>query len=179
MTPKQREDSSGARAVRFRDGSVLCQDCFDGRARKEFSIKGSLLPIIFVTIGGVIYHVAQKSVERTASPLAVVIYAYATGILLCLVAGMFDSAWETGWLSPGQIDGAVLGVGFGAVLIEVGFLLTYRSGWNLSSTSVVSNIATALVLLPVGLIFFREPLSLRKLVGIAFCLTGIVLLARR
>ncbi|NDD64788.1 MAG: hypothetical protein EBZ36_12580 [Acidobacteria bacterium] len=92
---------------------------------------------------------------------------------------MFESAGAIGWLSPGQIDRAVVGVGVGAVMIEVGFLLTYRSGWNLSSTSVVSNIATALVLLPVGLIFFREPLTLRKLIGIAFCLTGIILLARR
>lgn len=107
-----------------------------------------------MTIGGVIYHVAQKSVERTASPLGVVVYAYAVGIALCLLAGMFESAGAIGWLSPGQIDRAVVGVGVGAVMIEVGFLLTYRSGWNLSSTSVVSNIATALVLLPVGLIFF-------------------------
>lgn len=148
-------------------------------AERSGDIKGSFIPIVLVTIGGVIYHVAQKSVERTASPLAVVIYAYVTGIILCLLVGMFDSTGRFGWLSPGQVDLAVVGVGFGAVLIEVGFLLTYRSGWNLSSTSVVSNIATALVLLPVGLIFFREPLTPRKLIGIAFCLTGIVLLARR
>ncbi|NBO64727.1 MAG: hypothetical protein EBU88_07775 [Acidobacteria bacterium] len=159
-----------------------------GLLKRVIRINHSILPIIFVTIGGVIYHLAQKSIARSVSPLAVVIYAYATGIVLCLVIGIFETARQNGhlrqlkhqlWLSPSQVDWAVLAVGFGAVMIEIGFLLTYRFGWSLSSASVVSNIATALVLLPVGLFVFQESLNWRKLVGIAFCLTGIFLLARR
>ncbi|MFM8392384.1 MAG: EamA family transporter [Acidobacteriota bacterium] len=142
-------------------------------------MKGSSFPIILVIAGGVIYHISQKSIARTASPLAVVIFAYSLGIILCLVAGWLDPTVRPGWISPRQIDWAVVGIGVGAVLIEVGFMLTYRFGWDLSTASVISNIATALVLLPVGLIFFHERMTVRTVVGIVCCLAGIVLLSRR
>lgn len=142
-------------------------------------MKSSILPLLLVIAGGVLYHVSQKSIERTASPLGVVIYAYAVGIVLCLVAGVFDPVERAGWLSPRQIDWAVVGVGVGAVLIEVGFMLTYRVGWDLGVASVLSSVLIALLLLPVGVIFFREHLTLRMVIGIGFCLLGLVLLARK
>ena len=142
-------------------------------------MKGSSLPIILVIAGGVLYYISQKSIARTASPLAVVIFAYSLGIILCLIAGWLDPALRPGWLSPRQIDWAVVGIGAGAVLIEVGFMLTYRYGWDLSVASVITNIATALVLLPVGSIFFHERMTLRTMMGVICCLAGIMLLSRR
>lgn len=142
-------------------------------------LKGSSLPLILVIAGGVLYHISQKSIARTASPLAVVIFAYSLGIILCLIAGWLDPGLRPGWLSPRQIDWAVVGIGAGAVLIEVGFMLTYRYGWDLSVASVITNIATALVLLPVGSIFFHERMTLRTMMGVICCLAGIMLLSRR
>lgn len=142
-------------------------------------LKGGWIPILLVVAGGVLYHAAQKSVARTASPLAVVVYAYAIGIVLCLIAGGLDPVGRDGWLSPRQIDWAVVGIGVGAVLIEVGFMLTYRSGWDLGVASVFGNIAIALVLIPVGILFFRETVTLRMVAGLLCCLVGMVLLSRR
>jgi drug/metabolite transporter (DMT)-like permease len=142
-------------------------------------MKSSILPLLLVIAGGVLYHISQKSIQRTASPLGVVIYAYAAGIVLCLVAGLLDPGERAGWLAPRQIDWAVIGIGVGAVLVEVGFLLTYRSGWDLGITSVLCSVAIALLLLPVGIIFFREHLTARMVLGIGFCLLGLVLLSRK
>lgn len=142
-------------------------------------MKGSVLPILLVIVGGIIYHISQKSVARTSSPVAVIILAYSFGIILCLVVAWLDPSIQPGWFSPRQIDWAVAGIGLGAVLIEVGFLLSYRNGWDLSNASVISNIATALLLLPVGMLFFNERVTLRTLVGIICCLSGMFLLSRR
>jgi drug/metabolite transporter (DMT)-like permease len=142
-------------------------------------MKGGWVPIVLVVAGGVLYHAAQKSVQRTASPLAVVIQAYGLGIVLCLMAGMIEAGGRWEWLSPRRIDWAVIGIGVGAVLIEIGFMLTYRAGWDLGVASVFGNIAIAVVLLPVGLLFFREPLTVRTVAGLLCCLAGMVLLSRR
>ena len=66
-----------------------------------------------------------------------------------------------------------------AFLIEVGYLLTYRVGWDLGLASVISNMAIAILLLPLGLLFFGERITLRTIAGVVCCLIGFLLLTRR
>jgi multidrug transporter EmrE-like cation transporter len=61
-------------------------------------------------------------------------------------------------------------------MIEIGFVLAYRAGWQISLASVSVNVAIAVILIPLGLVFFRESLTRANLVGLALCLTGLVLL---
>jgi multidrug transporter EmrE-like cation transporter len=44
--------------------------------------------------------------------------------------------------------------------------------------AAVSNVAVALLLLPLGVVLFREQLTAANVVGIVFCLTGLVLIVR-
>jgi len=68
----------------------------------------------------------------------------------------------------------VLGV---AILgLELGFLLAYRVGWNISLGSLVANSLVALVLIPVGVIFYHEGFSLDKIIGVVLCLAGLVMI---
>jgi len=59
--------------------------------------------------------------------------------------------------------------------LELGFLLAYRAGWKISLGPLVSNVAVAILLIPVGLLLFREKISLVNLIGIGVCLLGLVL----
>jgi len=61
-------------------------------------------------------------------------------------------------------------------LLEVGFLLAYRAGWNLSLASLASNATAALLLLPIGVLLFRDRPSAVNLMGVAVCLLGLVLI---
>jgi multidrug transporter EmrE-like cation transporter len=97
---------------------------------------------------------------------------------LCLLATW---KWPVGGslsASLRQLNWAVAGIGVGAALIEVGFLLVYRSGWPLSIASVIVNVAAAIILVPAGLSMFEERLSLSKVLGGALCLLGLVLISR-
>jgi drug/metabolite transporter (DMT)-like permease len=129
--------------------------------------------------GGVLYHVGQKSVPRTVSPFAAIIIAYAIGIALCAIAMAFDSDGGSLLNSIKESNWAVATLGVGAAIIEVGFLLAYRAGWNISEASVAMSISVALILIPVGLIAFREHLSLRSVAGVAFCLLGLYLISKK
>ena len=138
----------------------------------------NLLPILMAVSGGVLYHVAQKSVPKQVSPFAAIMMAYAIGILCCLVAIVFvprDRPLLESWQGA---NWAVWMIGISATIIEISILLAYRAGWNISITSVVVNISVALMLLPIGLFVFRERVSLPNVLGVAFCLIGLYLLSR-
>jgi len=138
----------------------------------------NLLPIMLAVLGGVLYHVAQKSVPKQFSPFAAIMIAYAIGILCCLAAMFFIGRERPLLESSVAASWAVWLVGISATLIEISILLAYRAGWNISVTSVIVNISVAVLLLPIGLAIFRERISLANLVGVVFCLFGLYLLSR-
>lgn len=139
----------------------------------------NIFPILLAIGGGVIYHVAQKTMPKQVDPFAAIILAYGVGIGCCAVAWVLmpsGRSWLDSWRAS---TAAVVMLGVGAALIEIGFLLAYRWGWNISSTSVVVAVTVALILLPIGLWQFREPISWQNAAGIAFCLAGLYLLAQK
>ena len=139
----------------------------------------NLFPILMVISGGVLYHVSQKSVPKQVSPYAAIIIAYAAGIVCCLVAWLVtpsERALAESWRAA---NWSVWLLGIGAVMIEIGFLLAYRVGWNISQASVVMSISVALVLLPIGLLGFGEHISWRNAAGIVCCLLGLYLLSQK
>jgi uncharacterized membrane protein YdcZ (DUF606 family) len=138
----------------------------------------NLIPILLAVSGGVLYHIAQKSVPRQVSPFAAIMMAYAIGILCCLIAMAFAPRERSLLESWEGANWAVWLVGISATIIEISILLAYRSGWNISVTSVIVNISVAIVLLPTGLLIFRERVSLPNAVGVACCLFGLYLLSR-
>jgi multidrug transporter EmrE-like cation transporter len=73
---------------------------------------------------------------------------------------------------------AVAAVGLGALMIELGFLLTYRAAWPVSIASVMTNGMVAVLLVPVGALLFGEPITVVRLVGVVLCLLGVSLLQR-
>lgn len=132
-----------------------------------------------IIFGGLLYQVSQKSVPQTANPLHAIIIAYLAGIVLCALFALFYATESSFLHSFKASNWAVYTVGIGAAFIEIGFLLAYRSGWNLSSTSVLVSIAIAVLLIPIGIIFFKEKVTASQSIGIALCIIGLVLLARK
>jgi drug/metabolite transporter (DMT)-like permease len=138
-------------------------------------------PPILIVFGLVIYQISQKSTDQTANPFMVVILAYIIGIAICL-GGYF--------LIPSSSDGPILpmlktvawsaiGIGAGAAAIEVGFMLAYRAGWNVSLLPISVNVISAALLIMIGLIVFKESISLEKIAGIVLCIAGFVLITLR
>lgn len=138
-----------------------------------------LTPILIV-LGLVIYQISQKSTDQNANPFVVVILAYLIGIAACVV-GYFLFPRQDADLMPMMktVVWSAMGIGLGAAAIEIGFMLAYRAGWNLSLLPVSVNVFGAVLLILIGLIAFRETLSLVKLIGVLLCLGGLVLITIR
>ena len=136
------------------------------------------LPIVLVVVGNVAYHLGQKSVPRAAHPLVATFGMYLVAGLATLVAlPLAGVAVGRAAVAP-AVHWSLLLAGVGIVGIEVGFLVAYRSGWPISTAAVTATTVLALVLLPVGLLAFRESFPPSRVAGFALCLAGLWMLNR-
>ena len=137
------------------------------------------LAFVLTVIGMLMYHLSQKSVPKETNPFFVIAIGYVVGIVLC-VAFAFTYPGKKGLLETFRASNwAVFTLGAAAALIELGFLLAYRTGWRISIAAVATNAAAAVVLIPVGLLVFKDHLSLRNVIGLVFCIVGLVLVVRQ
>ena len=82
----------------------------------------------------------------------------------------------SGSTSRRLVHPAVIGLGLGAAMIELGYVLTYRAAWSVSVASVIVNGMVAAMLVPLGVLVFGEQLSTARVAGLLFCLVGVWLL---
>jgi drug/metabolite transporter (DMT)-like permease len=54
--------------------------------------------------------------------------------------------------------------------------MAYRAGWKISIGSLVANIALSLILIPIGILFFKEGFGFNKILGATLCIIGLVLI---
>ena len=135
-------------------------------------------PVALAVGGMLFYHLAQKSIPKSMNPLYATAIAYAVGIVLCVIfafaypgkKSFADSVRESNW--------AVFVLGAAAACIEIGFLLAYRAGWKISLAAVATNVAVTVMLIPIGIIVFKDQLSFRNILGLLFCILGLVLVVR-
>lgn len=58
-------------------------------------------------------------------------------------------------------------------IIKCGVSDLHKAGWQVSTLSTVEYAFLAVVLLVIGAIFYKEPLSWNKIVGVIICLVGL------
>jgi uncharacterized membrane protein len=151
---------------------------FDRRNTSKV-MSGFYLAFILTVIGMVLYHLSQKAIPKETNPFFVIVIAYIVGVVLCVgfaftypgKKGLVETLKASNW--------AVFTLGAAAALIELGFLLAYRSGWRISIAAVATNAAAALVLIPLGLVAFKDQLSLRNVIGLILCIMGLALVVRQ
>ena len=69
-------------------------------------------------------------------------------------------------------------LGAAIVCLELGFIMMYKVGWNISIGSLVANICLAVALVLIGVFFYRENLSMNNLIGMLLCISGLIFINR-
>jgi uncharacterized membrane protein len=131
--------------------------------------------IAITILSNVFYHIVQKVTPQQANPVLSLAVSYLAAAAICL-ALLPVFPLQGGWReSLKQLNWTSLVLALAIVGLEVGFLLAYRSGWDISLAALVSNTTVALILLPIGLQFFNEKLTPVNIVGVLVTLVGLVL----
>ncbi len=137
-----------------------------------------VLSIGTAILANVFYHLCLKFTNPLIHPLAGLSVSYATAGLICLIALPFLA---TGPVTQQfqNLNWASFALGAAITGLELGFIYAYRAGWNISVAALFCNVAVGIILLPIGILFFKERLSTQNLVGIALALAGLFLIGRR
>lgn len=72
-----------------------------------------------------------------------------------------------------------IAVAVSVFLIELGFVLMYRAGWNLSSGNLVTGVFINIILVGLGLFLLREKVTLINAIGIALSIIGVAMISYR
>jgi drug/metabolite transporter (DMT)-like permease len=131
-------------------------------------------PVLLIVISNVFYNISTRSTPGSASPLAsltvtYIIAAVSSGILFFITSPSKDliGAYR-------DLDWSCLALGIAVVGLEYGYIWLYRSGWMISTGSLTANIMLAVILIIVGILFYKEHISLNQIIGIALCLAGFI-----
>ncbi|AFA48787.1 putative membrane protein [Acetobacterium woodii DSM 1030] len=136
------------------------------------------MPIILIVIANVFYNICTKSTPESVNPFLSLMVTYLVAALLTfflmlangLNEGIVDAFKRLNWTS--------FALGIAVVALEFGYITAYRLGWNISIGSVVANILLAIILIPIGLLCYKEILTTNQLIGIFLCLAGLVFINR-
>jgi len=132
--------------------------------------------IILAICSSALYHFSAKSVPSNINFSISLVVTYAVALGITFVTTFFFPAKNGVVAELKQLNWASFLLAIAIVGIEFGFLLVYRSGWNLGIAAVLTNVVASLILVPVAIFVFKDKLTLVNVLGIFVCLAGLVML---
>jgi uncharacterized membrane protein len=127
----------------------------------------------------VAYHLVLKLTPAGVNPFLSLMATYAAGTLL-LGLGLAFGAGPFEWRHELRaLNWTPLALAAAVVALDLGFLFLYRTGYDVSLGALVTQSAAALLLLVIGVLVFRERLSVANGIGLALCLAGLWLVNKR
>jgi multidrug transporter EmrE-like cation transporter len=129
--------------------------------------------------GTVGYHVVLKLSPTATNPFVSLALTYLTGaVAFAVLASVWPGPMSLRE-SVARLNWTVLALAVVIVMLDLGFLMLYRSGFEISLAQVITQAFSALLLIGIGVAFFREPVSASQLAGLALCVAGLWLVNRR
>jgi hypothetical protein len=123
-----------------------------------------------------LYHFVAKSTPADANFAVSLLVTYAIAFVVTLLAIFFFPIRNGLAFEFRQLNWTSIALAIAIVGIEFGFLLVYRSGWNLGVASVLVNVVVSLALVPVAILVFKDKISGINIIGIFICFIELLML---
>ena len=129
--------------------------------------------------GTVAYHVVLKLTPVGANPYLslAVTYAVTTAIFIAVYAAAPGPSPLRAAL--GELNWTAIALGMVVAFLDLGLMMLYRGGFDVSLGQLITQSAGALLLLLVGVAFFAERLTAVNIVGILLCVVGLWLVNKK
>ena len=132
--------------------------------------------VIAATVG---YHLVLKLTPAGANPYLSLAVTYAVTTVIFAVVYAVAPGPAPVRAAFGELNWTAVVLGLVVVFLDLGFLMLYRGGFDVSLGQLVTQSAGALLLLVVGVAFFAEKLSLVNIGGILLCVAGLWLINQK
>lgn len=136
------------------------------------------LPVALIVLSNIFYNVCAKSVPAQASPFFSLVVTYLVAACASLTLFFTVGANRSIAQVAQYVNWAPVVLGLSIVGLEAGYIFLYRAGWKVSAGSIVCNSILAIALLVVGVLLYREKISINQLIGMGLCAAGLVFINR-
>lgn len=130
--------------------------------------------VILIVASNVLYNICQKSTPQRADPFLALFVTYLTAAVFTVAIILFNKADKGLLPSFKELNWTSVVLGISIVGLEFGYLMAYRAGWKISIVTLVANISLALILIPIGILFFKDGFGVNKIIGAMFCIIGLI-----
>ena len=113
-----------------------------------------------------LYHFVAKSTPANVNFTVSLLITYGVAFIVTLFTFVFFPVQDGMTVELKKLNWASIGLAIAIVGIEFGFLLVYRSGWNLGIAAVLTNVIASLILVPVAILIFKDKISWVNVTGI-------------
>ena len=137
----------------------------------------TVYPILIIVASNVLYNVVTKSTPDKINAFASLTVSYAVGAAVSFVIFLITAKGKNLFAEFHKANWATFVLGLVIVGLELGYILAYRNGWKMNVLSVTANIILAAALIAVSLIFYKESITPRQIVGVALCAGGLALIS--
>jgi len=135
--------------------------------------------LTFVVAALIFYQVIQKSTPADVNPVVSLFITYVVSGILCIIAFPYFRGNETILESLRKVNWTSFALGTTVFGVELGYLLAYRAGWNISTANLLSTTTVSLMLVPIGILALHERFTVTNALGAALCFIGLLLLKNR
>ena len=133
-------------------------------------------PIALVVFSNVVYQICCKSVPEGLNPFASLSVTYLVSAAASIILYFALNKQGNLLVEYHKLNWAPFGLGIVIIGLEVGFIYAYKAGWQVSTASIFQSAFLAVILIFVGLVLYKEPITWNKIVGILICLAGLVVI---
>ncbi len=135
-------------------------------------------PIGLLLVAHTVYQVSAKSVPEAMEPFAAVFFNYVVAACAAFILWMVMGQEKNLAVQLGKMNWAPVVMGLTITAVEVASVFMYKLGWNISVGTTIVNIALAVVLAVIGVMFYKEVLMMQQLMGIGLCIAGVIVMAK-
>ena len=136
-------------------------------------------PIGFIVFSNVLYHICSKSISGASNPYFPLLVTYFVAGTTCLLLYFLTGHAKNFSADVSSISWNSLILGVSILCLELGFIMMYKAGWNISIGSLIANICLAAALVLIGVFFYRESFTMNKFIGIILCIAGLIFINRQ
>lgn len=133
-------------------------------------------PLALVVLSNVFYQITAKNVPENLNPFASVALSYVIGAAVAILLYYVTNKDANIIKEYHKLNWAPFVMGIAIVGLEVGYIYAYKAGWAVSVAQIVQASVLAVILIFVGYILYKEPITWNKVVGIIVCLGGLGLI---
>ena len=135
-------------------------------------------PILLVIGANTFYNISAKSTPDGINAFASLSITYLVATVLSVIMFFVTGSQKNLLAEISKANWTSFVLGIAVVALEFGYINIYRAGWKIGIASLVANIGLACVLLALGLLLYKESMSLRQVVGMIVCLIGLFLISK-